>query len=424
MTQNKVFSVSEITQKIKDYLQGNPELRNIWIQGEISNYSLSGTGHIYFSLKDSNSLIRCTFFAFVNKLYKNLNLKDGVMVQVFGSIKLYEPNGTYSLNVVQIQEVGKGALYEKREKLRRKLHEEGIFDESHKRPLPLVPKRIGIATALQGAAIQDIIKIIRSRNEYVNILIAPCLVQGESAPDSIIAAIQELNHPKWEVDVIIAGRGGGSFEELMAFDHEDVVRAFYNSRVPIVSAVGHEVDSVLSDLAADAYAPTPTAAAEMVTPSTEELFSFLEEFENRLNQSILFKLENSNEKFKAISNKYIFIEPQQILFDRYQKLDTVIKNIELIGKNFLSTKRNSLMKYETLPILMKSKYDHFKNYYKLISERVENFSPLETLKRGYSVVRNSKKTIVRDSKNVKLGEKLEVILSKGKLEVEVKRILE
>lgn len=424
MTQNKIFSVSELTQKIKTYLQDNPEFKNIWLEGEISNYSVSGTGHIYFSLKDANSVIRCTFFSYANQRYKGLKLKDGKKVQVFGSINLYEPNGTYSLNVTQIQEVGKGDLYEQRELLRRKLQAEGLFEKSRKRPLPLAPKTIGIATALQGAAIRDIIKIIRTRNQYVNILIAPCLVQGENAPQSIIAAINELNKEKWEVDVIIAGRGGGSFEELMAFDNEDVVRAFYKSRVPIISAVGHEVDSVLSDFAADAYAPTPTAAAEMATPSIEDELSYLEDFENRLNQFILSKLENSYEKFKAIANKYIFKEPEQVLLQRYQKLDEVMKNIELLGKNFLSIKKSHLLKYENLPILMKSKYDTFINRYKLASERIENFSPLGTLKRGYSVVRNSKKTVIRSSKNVKIGENLEVILSQGKLNVEVKGILE
>lgn len=424
MTQVKIFTVTEITQRIKHHLQSNPELKDIWLEGEISNFSISGNGHIYFSLKDVNSLIRCTFFSYSNQKYKGLKLKDGLKVQVFGSINLYEPSGTYSLNVTQIQQIGKGDLFEQRELLRRKLHAEGLFDESRKRALPLAPKTVGIATALQGAAVQDILRIIRTRNEYVNILIAPCLVQGNEAPLSIVGAIQELNNPKWEVDVIIAGRGGGSFEELMAFDDERVVRAFYHSRVPIISAVGHEVDSVLSDFAADAAAPTPTAAAEMAVPSIEDEMAFFEDFENRLTQAIRFKLENSIEKFKAISNKYIFLEPQQILLERYQRLDEVIKNLELLGKNFLSLKQNSLLRYENLPILIKSKYERFMSQYNLLAERLENFSPLATLKRGYSVVRNSKKKVIISSKQVKMGEKLEVILEKGKLNVEVKGIIE
>ncbi len=419
MDNQKIFTVSEINQTIKHFLQSQRELQHISVKGEISNYSRSGTGHIYFSLKDNFSIIRCTFFLSAQK-NNYVSLKDGLEVIVSGNLNVYEPNGTYSINVLHVETKGKGELLQEKELLRKKLFKEGLFDPSKKKPLPKIPLTIGIATALGGAAVYDMIKIIRSRNEKVNILIAPCLVQGEDAPASIIGAIRELNNPKWKVDVIIAGRGGGSEEDLQAFDNEEVVRAFFDSRLPIVSAVGHEIDNVLSDLAADVSAPTPTAAAEMVTPNLNAELEYLDGIENRIFQAYFSHVKSSKEKYKSLISRYVFQDEKQFLYDKFQKLDELVKNLHLIGKNYLAKKQTQITKFEKLPVLMKGQMEKYKHLYKITKERLENFSPLGTLKRGYAVVRNLQKDVIHSINQIEIGENLEVILNKGKLLVEVK----
>jgi exodeoxyribonuclease VII large subunit len=295
-----------------------------------------------------------------------------------------------------------------------------VFDESRKRPIPRFPRTIGIATAPNGAAVQDIIKVIRTVSQNVNILLAPCIVQGDMAPKSIISAIHNLNHPNLNVDVIIAGRGGGSSEDLMAFNNEDVVMAFYNSRVPIISAVGHEIDSVLTDFAADDCAPTPSEAAETVIDSLININMSLNDLEKRLVNSLNIKIRTEKDKYTKISNSRIFREPQFILFDRYQIVDDILKNIFLLGKNRITKKFSELQKYDNISFYIKSNLESTKNKFLLVQERIENFSPLGTLKRGYSVVRNKNKNVIKSIKQVNLGDEIEIILEEGKIIAEVK----
>lgn len=421
MPEIRPLSVSEVNRSIKSILLERRELKDIWIKGEISNYSPSGAGHIYFSLKDATSVIRCTFFSFQNKNYKGKKLRDGMEIQVFGSINLYEPGGYYSVNVSRVEELGKGDILYQLEKLKAELNAKGIFNIEHKRPIPRFPKTLGIATSPNGAAVEDIIRIAKERYPNLNILIAPCQVQGDSAPASIVGAIQELNNPKWEVDVIIAGRGGGSFEDLMPFNDESVIMAYYNSRVPIISAVGHQIDSLLCDHAADAYVPTPTAGAELAVPEIEDLEQYLEEIENRFNQTLKYKLDIARDRLHLISNKHIFLEPQILLMDRIQKVDETLNRIFLLGKNNIANKHNLLQRFENISIYAKSIVNTKENQYNLALGRVENFSPLETLKRGYAVVRNKKKEVISSPDQIKVGEELELILKdQKKIKVEVK----
>ncbi|TGK35007.1 exodeoxyribonuclease VII large subunit [Leptospira gomenensis] len=417
MEESKPFSVGEITKVIKGLISGSPDLKNVWVRGEISNYSRPNSGHIYFSLKDETSLIRCTFFNYSNKNYTGKPLSDGKEIQVYGSVTLYEAGGSYNLNVSKVEELGQGDILLRIERLKQKLTAEGIFDPEKKRRIPSFPKTLGIATSPSGAAIEDIIKIARSRYPGINILIAPCVVQGEDAPASITAAIEELNRPEWNVDVIIAGRGGGSFEDLMAYNDESVVRAYANSKVPIISAVGHQTDVLLTDFAADFATPTPTAAAEHAVPKEEDILQFLSQLEGRLRTSLSARVSSSKDRLRLVSGKFIFREPMQLLNQRSQRLDEIGTRLQKAVSNKLNLALVRLERYETLS----SKIHNILNYKKQKAEfwlsKVEDLSPVATMKRGYSIVRNQKGEIIRSPKETEPEEELQVLLSGGTIQV-------
>jgi exodeoxyribonuclease VII large subunit len=418
----KTYSVSELTRSIKQTLQDKKEFKDILIKGEISNLTNNSSGHIYFSLKDPTSILKCVFFSYANKNYKGKKLTDGLEVQVQGSVNVYEPGGYYNLNVSKVQELGQGDIQFRIEKLKKELEAKGIFDIERKRSIPEFILTLGIATSSTGAAVEDIIRIARERYPNLNILIAPCLVQGETAVDSIVAAIEDLNDPKWNVDVIIAGRGGGSLEDLMAFNEEKVVMAFYNSRVPIISAVGHQVDTLLSDFAADLRAPTPTAAAEVAVPELAAAEEILNDLESRIKNSLLYKKELSSERLQSLISKRIFIEPMIMLTDRIQRVDETLNRIFLLGKNNISSKEKQFAKFDDIKKNIMASIEKKQNSFRLALVRVENFSPLETLKRGYSVIRNKNKMVITSPDEVKNGEELEIILKAEKiLKVIVKR---
>ncbi|EIE01557.1 exodeoxyribonuclease VII large subunit [Leptospira licerasiae] len=418
MEETKTYSVSEINSIVKQLLTGPDILRNIWIQGEISNYSKSHQGHIYFNLKDPKSLIACTFFSYSNGRYKGKPLENGMEIKAFGAVSVYEPRGQYNLNISKVEELGQGDLLAQIEELKRKLAAQGVFDPERKRKLPAFPWRIGVATSPTGAAIEDIIRISKQRFPNIDILISPCLVQGDGAPESIISAIKQLNDPKWDVDLIIAGRGGGSTEDLMAFNDEKVVLAFAQSRVPIISAVGHQIDSVLSDLAADCFAPTPTAAAEMAVPEMELVESGLAEFEVRLKTALKNQAGNLKEKLRILTNKKAFLDPRSMLNDRILQLDEINSRIHLLGKNYLMSAQNKFSPVSNgLITTFKSQLERKKKEFQLLSGKLEGFSPLGTLKRGYSVVRKKGKKVVTSPTQLEKEEELEVILAEGRIRV-------
>ncbi|TGK18899.1 exodeoxyribonuclease VII large subunit [Leptospira fluminis] len=418
MEDSKPLSVSEVNSIVKQLLTGPDLLRNIWVQGEISNLSRSHQGHIYFNLKDPKSLLACTFFSYSNGRYKGRPLENGMEVRAYGSISVYEPRGQYNLNVSRVEEVGQGDLLVKIEELKRKLASRGVFDPEKKRELPAFPWTIGVATSPTGAAIEDIIRIAKQRFPKINILISPCLVQGDGAPESIVSAIRELNDPAWAADVIIAGRGGGSFEDLMAFNDERVVLAFAESRIPIISAVGHQIDSVLSDLAADAFAPTPTAAAEIAVPEMEVVESELSEFGSRLESALKNQMRNLNERLRILTNKMVFTDPKSMLNDRILRLDETGSRIQLLGRNFLMQARAKLLPLSTgLPLTFRALLERKRKEFELLAGKIEGLSPLGTLSRGYAVLRTREKQVVTSPAEVKIDEELEVILSGGRLRV-------
>ncbi|PJZ45352.1 exodeoxyribonuclease VII large subunit [Leptospira brenneri] len=415
------LSVSEVNRLIKTKLQDSLEFKNIWVKGEISNHSqTNSSGHMYFSLKDTSSVIKCAFFSFQAKNYKGTPLRNGMEILVYGSISVYEPGGYYSLTVQKVEEIGEGDILLKIEKLKKALHEKGIFDPTHKRPLPKFPKRLGIVTSPKGAAVEDIIRIATDLNPSIQILVSPCLVQGDGAETSIIEAIKEINDPKWEVDVIIAGRGGGSFEDLMAFNQEAVVMAYYHSRIPIISAVGHEIDRVLTDLAADSTTPTPTAAAKLAIPNVSDTLIRLDEMEERLKAALNAVVRLGKEKWTGLTTRPVFQNPKTLLESRSTELDELMTKISLLGKNYLVRKQSEFQKFDTLSQNWKSYLERIQNKFTLAEQRLDHFSPLGTLKRGYSVVRNKEKQVISSIHSIKENESLEVFLSDGKLLVDVK----
>lgn len=422
MEQTKALSVTELNKAVARILGSAPGLKSIWVKGEISNFITGPTGHFYFSLKDAGSALRCTFFNGRSSSYNGRPLKDGMEILAYGNINVYEPRGEYSLNIFKVEEVGKGDIFLQIEKLRRELDSKGIFNPDHKKPIPRLPKTLGIATSPTGAAIEDIIKIATANYPNINILVSPCLVQGNDAPESISQAIALLNDPQWEVDVIIAGRGGGSYEDLMAFNTEKVVMAFYNSRVPIISAVGHEVDKVLTDYSADMHAPTPTAAAKIAVPEVDVWYQFLEDLDRRLNLAIDHTIRTLRERLNKIQERRSLSDPYHYLEDRYIQLDDLVTKITLLGKNFLAKKNEKLNIFERIVFRMEQSMERKSNRLQLVQGRVENFSPLSTLKRGYSVVRNANNKVVSSNQNVNIDDRLELILSEGKLGVRVTEI--
>jgi exodeoxyribonuclease VII large subunit len=415
------LTVSDVNRLVKVSLQEVDQLKNIWVKGEVSNFSqTASSGHMYFSLKDNASVIKCAFFSFQSKNYKGRPIKNGTEIRIFGSISVYEPGGYYSFSVQKVEEIGEGDILLQIERLKQNLAERGIFDPAKKKPIPRYPKRLGIATSPKGAAVEDIIRIATDLNPTIQILVSPCIVQGEDAPNSIRQAIEALNDPKWEVDVIIAGRGGGSFEDLIAFNTEEVVLAFFQSRIPIISAVGHEIDRVLSDLSADATAPTPTAAAKLAIPNVSDVLIKIEETEDRLDRSIKNLTMFNREKLHGITTRNVFQNPMALLEPRVIATDDVTNRLSLLGKTFLIQKRSEFARTEILKDRMDKQIRTKKQSFELIYSRVEHFSPLGTLARGYSVIRNMKKEVISNTKQVSIGEKIEIILGSGRLTAEIK----
>ncbi|MBI3396797.1 MAG: exodeoxyribonuclease VII large subunit, partial [Spirochaetia bacterium] len=338
------------------------------------------------------------------------------------SVTSYGARSQYQLNVQEITLAGAGELRLRVERLKKALHAEGLFDPSKKKPLPVLPVTIGVATAPDGAAVQDIIHVARTRFPHINILLAPCVVQGPDAPSSIIAAIQLLNDPAHGVDVIIAGRGGGSFEDLMAFNEESVVRAFAASRLPIISAVGHEVDSVLSDFAADAFAATPSAAAQRAVPVLSEIEEKIDRCAFRLKSSLQTRYRSDRDRLRALLRARVFLSPRSILLDeRAQFVDDAAKAFRQAARVVLKDKSAQLRSSDALSAHYKNLLSGFQKQFEIASERLANFSPLATLKRGYAIVRNAAGEVIRDSLLVQPGERLEVLLEKGRLQVQVEK---
>lgn len=360
MLSSNIYSVSGITRIIKSLIEEN--IPAVWVEGEISNFKQHYSGHVYFTLKDSEAQISAVFWkSRVASL--DFDPEDGMLVQALGTIRLYEKSGRYQLDIIRMQPAGVGQLQLAFEKLKQKLDAEGLFDPSHKKSIPSFPEKIGIVTSETGAAIKDITNIIHRRAPHVQLIVRNTKVQGTGAAEDIATALKEFNKQS-EVDLIIVGRGGGSYEDLWAFNEEIVTRAIYGSNIPIISAVGHEIDFTISDFVSDLRAPTPSAAAELAVPDARELKENILYLKKRLNDIIISKIEISRERINYIKNSYAFNRPQDILKQYALQVDDL---------------NNKLVKSISNLII---RYREYCNQLKL---RLNNLNPIKVLERGYSI---------------------------------------
>ena len=393
--EDMAISVSELNSYIKNKIADDEYLNNVLIKGEISNFKNHYTGHMYFTLKDENSLIKCIMFkSYAQKL--DFMPKDGMKVFVLGGVSVFERDGIYQIYVKAMQEDGVGILYKKYEELKQRLAEEGYFDESHKQKIPLMPKVIGVLTSQTGSVIRDIINVSTRRNPNVQIRLYPVPVQGEGAAEKIADGIRFMNENNL-ADVLILARGGGSLEDLWPFNEEIVAHAIYNSKLPIISAVGHETDFSISDFVADLRAPTPSAAAELAVPDIYEIKQKINVYQNRLRMSLVKKVEIMKLRYEKCMNSRVFKEPTRNINDNYLRVDNYIKRLE-----------------NTIKIKQKEEKT---KYIELIS-KLDALSPLKTLTRGYSIVETDNK-IIKSSKQLSTGDKIKLRFSDGQKNAEI-----
>lgn len=410
------LTVTDINNYIKNIVDGDFFLSNVTLKGEISNLKFHTRGHLYFSLKDENSKINAVMFN-----YKNLGLnfipKDGMNVIVKGKVSVFTTGGSYQITVSNMKEDGIGNLYILFEELKRRLEREGLFSPEHKKKLPRIPKKVGVITASTGAAVKDIISTINRRFPLTEIILFPTLVQGVGAKENIVKMINEAN--KSDVDVIILGRGGGSIEDLWAFNEEIVARAIYNSNKPIVSAVGHEIDFTISDFVSDMRAPTPTGAAELVVPSKVEIQSYLNDYKGRIISVINKKIKSYTDTFSKLKSTYILKNPISMYEIDEQKLDNMLEKLGSIMTYKLEREKiklNNLSKMISPNML--NRLDKEKIKLENIETKLNLLNPENILKKGYSLTLVEGK-IVKSINSVKKGNIIDTKFSDGIIKSEV-----
>lgn len=410
------LTVTDINNYIKNIVDGDFFLSNVTLKGEISNLKFHTRGHLYFSLKDENSKINAVMFN-----YKNLGLnfipKDGMNVIVKGKVSVFTTGGSYQITVSNMKEDGIGNLYILFEELKRRLEREGLFSPEHKKKLPRIPKKVGVITASTGAAVKDIISTINRRFPLTEIILFPTLVQGVGAKENIVKMINEANES--DVDVIILGRGGGSIEDLWAFNEEIVARAIYNSTKPIVSAVGHEIDFTISDFVSDMRAPTPTGAAELVVPSKVEIQSYLNDYKGRIISVINKKIKSYTDTFSKLKSTYILKTPISMYEIDEQKLDNMLEKLGSIMTYKLErekSKLNNLSKMISPNML--NRLDKEKIKLENIETKLNLLNPENILKKGYSLTLVEGK-IVKSINSVKKGNIIDTKFSDGIIKSEV-----
>lgn len=395
----KPLKVGEVNNYIKRIFAGDMILSNLQVEGEISNFKCHYSGHMYFSLKDDKGKIRCVFFKGDNENL-GINLEDGDKVIATGYISVYEKEGDYQLYVRSIKAKGQGDLFKAFELLKKQLEQEGLFSISSKKALPYMPKKIGIVTSATGAAVQDIITIIKRRYPPCEILIYPALVQGPNAPKDIIKGLLYLDK-RDDIDLIIAGRGGGSLEELFAFNDENLARTIYNLNTPIISAVGHETDFTIADFVADLRAPTPSAAAELAVPSIVELSNMLNIKYNHILSRYAHWIRSKENELRILSGELKFNSPILKLKDKRQEVDSIFKDIINIMDKKIDAKHKKLMKL-----------DH----------SLSLLNPSLGLDKGYGILLNHSGHLIRSISEVSIDENIEIILKDGQLTTKVMKI--
>ncbi len=393
----QTFTVSKLTFHIRKLLEENETLQDVWVQGEISNLSRPASGHIYFTLKDANASLRCVMWK-TSAARLNLSLRDGMEVEVHGRIGVYEPQGQYQLYADQIRPLGEGALFQEFLRLKAKLEAEGLFDPERKRPIPEFPRRIGIVTSATGAALRDMLNTLRRRLPLVEVLLAPSPVQGSEAPPALVEAIRLVNAQS--PDVILLARGGGSIEDLWAFNDERVVRAVAASRAPVISGVGHETDFTLCDFAADLRAPTPTAAAELATQTTiQDLAETVANYQLQITNHVVNLIVAKRSDLASLVSQLRHLSPVRRIQSETQRLDELSRRLS-----------------SSLIHRIELQSSHLKG----LARRLEALSPLAVLARGYAVVtRKEDGRVVSQVSQVKAGASIQVRVVDGAFDAEV-----
>jgi len=385
-------TVSALNNYIKRVMDNNSYLKDICVKGEISNYKAHSSGHIYMTLKDEGSVIKAVMFKGAAKLLR-FNMENGMKIIARGRVSVYEAGGQYQMYIESVQPDGVGALYVAYEQLKAKLEEEGLFDKKHKKPIPKYPQVIGVVTAASGAAVRDIINVLGRRYPLAHVRVLPVAVQGEGAGKEVAAAIDYLNEHKL-CDVIIAGRGGGSIEDLWAFNEECVARAIFRSEIPVISAVGHEVDFTIADFVADMRAPTPSAAAEIAVPNTQELMQYLMTVKSGLFANLTSIIERNRHKLSIYESNPAFRMFKNFLKDKELELDSLTTDLENSMREILKTKMDSFLMH---------------------IGKLDALSPLKVLDRGYAVVFSDNGKVIRKCVDTKRGEEISIRLSDGEI---------
>ncbi len=385
------ITVTDLNKYIKNKIDGDEMLNNVLVKGEISNFKNHYTGHMYFTLKDENSLIKCVMFKSYTT-HLSFMPKDGMKVMVLGSVAVFERDGIYQIYAKAMKEDGLGSLYTAYEELKKKLEQEGLFAESHKKKIPFMPKTIGVLTSNTGAVIRDIINVSTRRNPGVHIRLYPVPVQGPGAAEKIAEGIKFMNENKL-VDVLIIGRGGGSLEDLWPFNEEIVARAIYDSELPIISAVGHETDFTIADFVADLRAPTPSAAAELAVANIEDVRETLKLYNNRYKVALKKKIELMRLSYEKCMARPAYKNPTQKINEQYMVIDMKVKALQ-----------NSMM----------LKLKEAKTSFVKETAKLDSLSPLKTLTRGYSIVTKQESgKVIKSVNDLNSGEKVNLRLSDG-----------
>lgn len=416
----KYYSVTQYNQAIKNFLDSKEECRNVHIRGEISNFKGHTRGHLYFTLKDEESRINAVMFSF-NTDNLNFEPKDGDEVLVDGKISVYVPNGNYQVYVEKMNLAGNGDLLRKFEELKKKLMDEGLFASEHKKAIPKYPLHIGIVTAPTGAAIRDILSTIKRRFPLCETILFPSLVQGEDAKFDIVRQIEKAQ--EYDLDVLIVGRGGGSIEDLWAFNEEMVARAIYASRIPIISAVGHEPDFTIADFVADLRAPTPTGAAEMAVPNMADIFNYIKQEEIRLNKCIMSKIELLKKSLDTLSTSYVLSNPLASFEIKEQKLDSLITRLNQTIQYRLINAQSRFDSIKKNHILL-NPHELFMTYHntlELYINKLELLNPLNVLGKGYSITKKGNE-VIKSSKQLKKKDLVNIKLLDGTIDAIVEGV--
>ncbi len=423
MEETRYLTVSALTKYIKYKFDKDAHLKNVLLKGEISNFKHHSRGHFYFTIKDDKSQLSAIMFASSSKKVP-FTPKDGMSVLVEGYITVYEASGGYQIYVNKMSEDGVGDLYLAYEQLKKKLSDEGLFDERHKQRIPRFPKRIAVLTSPTGAAVRDIINIVNRRFPLSEIIVYPTLVQGPYAKDNIVQNIQKVNKDN-SCDVVILGRGGGSIEDLWPFNEELVAYEIFKSKIPIISSVGHETDFTISDFVADLRAPTPSGGAELAVPNKADLFQYLMQIQSQNELSLKRLAKRKRDALDNILTSYIFRDPLRLTEKKSRQLDHIMEKLELLhpGNKLKQSKEDVNHKTKLLNTYFSRLLDQKQNKYLLSINKLELVNPLSIMKKGYSLSKVNGQ-IVKTVQDVKISDKVDILVNDGVIETTVINIRE